>query len=211
MLRMISHMRKFVPRAIEQRSVAAKGDNVMINIKHAICGAGFLLLSAGAASAAPAFVVTDLNVRAGESTAYPVIGVLPGGSTVDVSGCGDGWCYVPSYGGFASASYLNIGAAAYGAVVPGYVAPSLEVVVPRPTYRSYYWYHDHDYRPARRAIRRDIRQDRREDRREVRQERREDRREVRQDRRQRREIRQNRNERREVRQERRERRADRRN
>jgi uncharacterized protein YraI len=188
----------------------------MINIKHALCGAGFLLLSAGAASAAPAFVVTDLNVRTGESTAFPVIGVLPGGSTVEVSGCGDGWCYVPSYGGFASASYLNIGAAAYGAVVPGYVAPSyvapsVEVVVPSPTYRSHYWYHDHDYRPVRRAIRRDIRQDRREDRREVGQERREDRREARQDRRQRREIRQDRRERREVRQERRERRADRRN
>jgi len=35
--------------------------------------------------------------------------VLPRGSVVDVTGCGDGWCYVRSYGGYASAAYLDTG------------------------------------------------------------------------------------------------------
>lgn len=39
-------------------------------------------MGAGAAMAAPAVVTTDLNVRAGQGTNHPVVGVLPEGSVV---------------------------------------------------------------------------------------------------------------------------------
>ena len=61
----------------------------------------------GSAAAAPAVVATDLNVRAGQGTSYPVVGVLPEGSVVETRGCGDGWCFIPQLGGYASASYLQ--------------------------------------------------------------------------------------------------------
>jgi len=64
-------------------------------------------LGASAAMAAPAVTTSDLNVRAGQGTSHPVVGVLPEGSVVDVRGCGDGWCFVPELGGYASASYLQ--------------------------------------------------------------------------------------------------------
>ncbi len=64
-------------------------------------------LGASAAMAAPAVTTTDLNVRAGQGTSHPVVGVLPEGSVVDARGCGDGWCFVPELGGYASASYLQ--------------------------------------------------------------------------------------------------------
>lgn len=64
-------------------------------------------VGAGAAAAAPAVVTTDLNVRAGQGTSHPVVGVLPEGSVVEARGCGDGWCFIPQLGGYASASYLQ--------------------------------------------------------------------------------------------------------
>jgi len=64
-------------------------------------------LGASVAMAAPAVTTSDLNVRAGQGTSHPVVGVLPEGSIVDVRGCGDGWCFVPQLGGYASASYLQ--------------------------------------------------------------------------------------------------------
>jgi uncharacterized protein YraI len=64
-------------------------------------------VGAGAATAAPAIVTTDLNVRAGQGTSHPVVGVLPEGTVVETRGCGDGWCFIPQLGGYASASYLE--------------------------------------------------------------------------------------------------------
>ncbi len=64
-------------------------------------------MGAGAAMAAPAVVTTDLNVRAGQGTNHPIVGVLPEGSVVETRGCGDGWCFIPQLGGYASASYLS--------------------------------------------------------------------------------------------------------
>ncbi len=81
---------------------------------------GLLLLSVGAAAAAPALVSGDLNLRAGPGTHFPVVGVLPGGLTVDVQDCQGGWCSVASAegSGYASSNYLAIagdnGGPAYG-------------------------------------------------------------------------------------------------
>lgn len=178
----------------------------MIHPKQMACAAGFLVLSTGLAAAMPARVATDLNVRSGEGTGYPVVAVMPAGAVVDVRGCGDGWCYVSDYDGFASASYLD-GGFAVGSAGPAYVAPPAAVVVPGPGYRDRYFDNGDRFirrgvRAFRRELRRDARQDWRQDRREARQDLRQDRREVRQERR--REARQDlRQDRREVRQERR--------
>lgn len=167
----------------------------MIGSKRVVWAAGLLLISTGIAAAMPAQVARDLNVRAGEGTGYPVIAVMPAGASVDVSGCGDGWCFVHDYGGYASAAYLDFGGAAYVAP-PVYMAPPAAVVVPGPVYRGPHYRDSRRFirrgtREFRREIRRDARQDRREmrrelrqDRREARQDRRQDRREARDDRRQ---------------------------
>jgi uncharacterized protein YraI len=148
----------------------------MIGSKRMAWAAALLLLSTGIAAAVPAQVARDLNVRAGEGTGYPVIATMPAGATVNVTGCGDGWCFVHDYGGYASAAYLEFGGSAYVAP-PVYVAPPAAVVVPGPVYRGPH------YRDGRRFIRRGIREFRREIRRDARQDRREIRRELRQDRR----------------------------
>lgn len=167
------------------------------------------LLAPAVASAATGYVITDLNVRAGPSTAYPVVDVYPGGTRVDVIGCtsGPGWCDVSAYGvrGWVSANYLDLYYDGYRARAPQLIGrvgvPTISFSIG--TYwdnhyrdRSFYRYRD------RRDWRQEWREERREDRREVRQERRQDKREVRQERRQ--EKRMDRRERRqEVRQERR--------
>lgn len=70
------------------------------------------LLSATAAQAANAIVTTNLNLRTGPGTQYPVLGSIPNGSRVDVSGCtsGYGWCQVDYNGrfGWASSRYLAL-------------------------------------------------------------------------------------------------------
>jgi uncharacterized protein YraI len=99
--------------------------------------AGLVALSMGAAAAAPATVMQDLHLRAGRSTNSPVIGVLPGGSTVDASNCGGGWCAIDSAqgSGYASRNYLDI-AGGYGGPVysgsgPIYAAEPPVYVGPR--------------------------------------------------------------------------------
>lgn len=84
-----------------------------------ITTAGIVLLYAGAAQAAQGMTITDLNVRKGQGTNYGVLATIPGGSQVNVTGCGDGWCYVHEYGGFASANYIDATRGAYAGYVPG--------------------------------------------------------------------------------------------
>ena len=100
--------------------------------------AGLVALSMGAASAAPATVVQDLHLRAGRSTGTPVIGILPGGTTVDASNCGGGWCAIDSAegSGYASSRYLDI-AGGYGG--PVYGGPRLWRLGPRHRFRLRRW------------------------------------------------------------------------
>jgi len=112
-----------------------------MTLRTRLLGAGSaLLLTAGAAAAAPATVSTDLNMRSGPGTQYGVISTIPAGATVDVDGCTGSWCAVNFNGraGYASASYLSGGASLGGGAV---------AVVPEPYY-GYgpdYAYDDYDY------------------------------------------------------------------
>ena len=98
-----------------------------MNVKSLSLAGGLLLLSVGAAAAAPAVVSDNLNLRSGPGTGYRVLNVLPEGSTVDVLGCGGNWCRVSSAEGtgYASSSYLDMGAGAYAEAPPVYVQPPL--------------------------------------------------------------------------------------
>ncbi len=132
--------------------------------------AAFLLAGAsGAAGAVPAIVETDLNVRTGPSTGYPVMDTMPAGATVDVVACYSGWCEIvwDRFGGFASRAYLAIapGGTVIEPPVGAIVAPGIVVYEARYFERPIWTSRGHIIRQAiRRDIRRDLRQDRREDR-----------------------------------------------
>lgn len=101
-----------------------------MNVKSLSLAGGLLLLSVGAAAAAPAVVSDNLNLRSGPGTGYRVLNVLPAGSSVDVLGCGRSWCRVASAEGtgYASSHYLDMGAGADAyaeAPPPAYVQPPL--------------------------------------------------------------------------------------
>jgi uncharacterized protein YraI len=70
------------------------------------------LLPAAASAAAPGYVTTNLNVRAGPGTQFPAVAVFPAGSQLTVIGCTQnfGWCDVSGRGvrGWVSGAYLEI-------------------------------------------------------------------------------------------------------
>ena len=78
-----------------------------------ILGAAALLAAMalpGIASAATAIATANVNLRAGPSTSYPAVNVVPSGYDVEVYGClsNRSWCDV-SYGpqrGWMSSNYL---------------------------------------------------------------------------------------------------------
>lgn len=86
--------------------------------KSLILAVGLLVAGSVAASARPATVTTDLNVRSGPGTRYAVVGSLPAGARVDVGGCTGNWCRVG--GGYANASYLAFGGGTRVLVQPDY-------------------------------------------------------------------------------------------
>jgi uncharacterized protein YraI len=154
------------------------------------------------ALAQDAIVTTDLNMRAGPSTAFPVVDVLEERTPVEVHGCvaGYSWCDVSADAnrGWVSGAYLSY--AAGGSYVPlveyvsDYDVPIISFSVGSywdSYYRNRPWYGerarwrerwDANWRDIRRD-RRDIRVDRRRDRRDDRIERRIDRRDARVERR----------------------------
>jgi uncharacterized protein YraI len=64
-----------------------------------------------AAQAAPGTVTSNVNVRSGPGTNYPVVDTVRRGQAVDVQQCQGSWCYVakPGPSGWVSASYLAAG------------------------------------------------------------------------------------------------------
>jgi uncharacterized protein YraI len=111
-------------------------------IHRMLTAAGVLAVSSGVAWAAPALVMSDLNMRAGPGTDSPVIVTVPGGSTVDVLGCdASGWCSVRfrRFAGYMNQAYLG----GSGGPGPGYYGPPPPPVVYAPppvaVYPGYYW------------------------------------------------------------------------
>jgi hypothetical protein len=80
----------------------------------ATCAVALTALSASCAQAAPALATNNVNMRQGPGTNYPVITTIPGGSTVEVSGCQGEWCSVSWHGqsGFTIAARLDLGGGA---------------------------------------------------------------------------------------------------
>jgi uncharacterized protein YraI len=70
-----------------------------------------LLGTSIAASAAPAVVTGNVNVRSGPGTGYYAIDTIRRGERVDVQYCQGSWCFVEKRGpdGWVSASYLERG------------------------------------------------------------------------------------------------------
>ena len=80
----------------------------MAAIRIAMGCAALLALSGPMAEAAPAYVKSTVNLRAGPATSNEVVGKIPGGSLVEASNCTD-WCEVTWQGksGFAIKSALD--------------------------------------------------------------------------------------------------------
>jgi SH3-like domain-containing protein len=99
----------------------------------AAAAAALLALSAVYAQAVPALAVNDVKVRQGPGTNYRIVGTIPGGATVEVSGCRGRWCAIVWQGGSGyatAASFVPGGAPPTGAggpplraYPPGYAPP----------------------------------------------------------------------------------------
>lgn len=143
-----------------------------------IFGAAALLLAAGvpgvASAASTAIATTNVNLRAGPSTEYPAVNVVPAGYDVRVYGClsNRSWCDV-SYGqqrGWMSSNYLAYvrdGRRYTGERVVGYIgAPVVSFSVGSywdDHYRGRNFYRDRDRWDRRGGWDRNDRRDRRGD------------------------------------------------
>jgi hypothetical protein len=63
----------------------------------------------GAATAAPAYVKSTVNLRSAPGTENEILGKIPGGSTVEANNCENGWCAVDWQGksGYAVQTALD--------------------------------------------------------------------------------------------------------
>lgn len=70
-----------------------------------------VLATTAAASAAPAFATSNVNVRSGPGTGYGVVDALRRGERVDVQYCRGSWCFIEKRGpdGWVSSRYLSSG------------------------------------------------------------------------------------------------------
>ena len=97
-----------------------------------------------AAHAATAVTTSNVNLREGPSTDYPVIMTLPASAAVKVEGCAQGWCKVDYSGaaGWISEDYLQ------GLAHPPTIVLPVPIVVPGHHYRPpHYGYRPPHYRP----------------------------------------------------------------
>ncbi len=92
----------------------------MNSVRAYLLAGAAVLVSAASAIASPALVTADLNLRAGPGVQHRSVGVVPGGSTVNVFECQQGWCAVSAFGrnGFVKGDYLD-----FGEPMRGYRAP----------------------------------------------------------------------------------------
>ncbi|MCA1408919.1 SH3 domain-containing protein [Ensifer sp. IC3342] len=114
-----------------------------------IAATGMLLLAPAIAQAAEGFATANVNMRAGPSTAYPAVTVIPAGESIEIYGClaDVPWCDVEFYGGrgWVHGRYIQ---ALYQQrrvyVGPGYYRP-LGIPVVVFSFSSYWDRHYRDY------------------------------------------------------------------
>ncbi|GLK86031.1 hypothetical protein GCM10017653_41010 [Ancylobacter defluvii] len=105
--------------------------------------AGALLLAGSSVSVAAtaAVAVTNVNLRAGPSTAYPAITVVPAGGAITAFGClaGYTWCDIGfgPYRGWVAASYVQVVYRGAPVVLAPPIAPAVGVTVV--TFNRAYW------------------------------------------------------------------------
>jgi len=92
-------------------------------------------------AATQSVVTTDLNLRAGPSTTYPVVTVIPAGATVLTQGCvaDFSWCDIAfgTYRGWVASAYLKTVYNGSPVIITPAVATAVGVVVV--TYSRAYW------------------------------------------------------------------------
>ena len=132
-----------------------------MQVRSWIAAAVFLLLTAAPAAAeTEGFPTTDVNLRAGPDTAYPVIDLIPAGDPVTIIGCLSdwSWCDVAWYGirGWVAADYIETVYESERVYLPAYATL---IALPVITFEfntywdSYYhdryherpWYRDRDH------------------------------------------------------------------
>jgi uncharacterized protein YraI len=111
-------------------------------LKRLLMIVAFLTVGVSAASAATVSVSTaNVNLRAGPSTSYPVVTVVPAGSRVVTHGCVSGysWCDIAfgTYRGWVSARYIQVVYNGAPVILTPAVAPVAGVTVV--TYNRAYW------------------------------------------------------------------------
>ncbi|MEO0544036.1 MAG: SH3 domain-containing protein [Pseudomonadota bacterium] len=111
-------------------------------LKRLFIVASLLIVGISAASAAAVAVSTaNVNLRAGPSTAYPVVITIPAGSNIVTHGCVSGysWCDVAfgQYRGWVSSSYIQVSHNGSTVVLTPVVAPAFGVAVV--AYNRAYW------------------------------------------------------------------------
>lgn len=83
----------------------------MKNLFAKIAAAGLFMLAPVVAQAAEGYSTANVNMRAGPSTRYPAVAVIPAGSSVEIRGCLSdvNWCDVEFYGGrgWVSGQYVQ--------------------------------------------------------------------------------------------------------
>jgi len=69
-----------------------------------------IMCSATWAMAAPAYVTTTVNLRAGPGTSHAIVAKIPGGSLIDAGDCAQGWCAVTwqDKSGYVIKSAINL-------------------------------------------------------------------------------------------------------
>ncbi len=103
--------------------------------------AALLLLGSSMAQAATAVSTASVNLRAGPSTSYPAVAVVPAGSNVITHGCVSDytWCDISyaNHRGWVAANYLQVIYKGAPVVLTPAVAPAANVTVV--VYDRAYW------------------------------------------------------------------------
>lgn len=106
-----------------------------------IAGALMIAGTTAGAAATSAVAVSNVNLRAGPSTAYPVVTVVPAGITITTFGCisGYSWCDIGfgPYRGWVAANYIQVLYRGAPVVLTAPIAPTVGITVV--TFNRVYW------------------------------------------------------------------------